>query len=1120
MKSVDFFFPAGETTFLVGKSGSGKSTVTNLLLRYYQPSSGTLTIDGVPVQETSVSWLRDNITLVQQQSNLFNESIFRNIAFGRRRHEVVTEADILRAAEISFLQQVIADLPDGIDTIVGHGGSTLSGGQRQRVALARARLRDTPVLILDEATSALDQTSRVLVMDAIRSWRQGKTTIVITHDVSQVKDNDYVYLFGHAEVVEEGYRRNLVAQEGSIFRSFVSAQDSDQEGPRDEEQEEYHRRGSDATVSTLASDDSLPFEPAKPTYLSRFLGLDEEPAIRRSTSHRLSLGVGTTYANSMITDGLWKSPGMTPKMTPKATPKPTWKGWASTLSPSDNDAADDTAFGKSTPQVDTPEPATSGTFGAPTVNRRFSWVAFDYGNSADVAIPAAYTPKRYSATFSGEPAHEGANYQYSPRHSSIYQGLDMDELPGRDVDDPSDDFAPEALSQTFTTGQHSQAPLAEHPPPQPQRRRQVASIAQILGTVWPSLSRKYRIKLAVAFACAVGSAVATPAFSFVLSKLLTSYSLTTGRSAAARDYSLAVLGLAIFNGIMLFTMQYFLETCGQAWVDSLRKEALKRILAQPKSWFDKEKNNASRITECLDRNAEEMRNLVGRFAGYVVSALVMVTVSITWALVACWQLTLVGLATMPAVYLCTRVFDFISAKWERKGNNAATSVASIFTETFTSLRVVRAYVLENYFKQKHAKAYNEALLIGIKRASWTGVFFGLTDSISLFVTALIFWYAATILRQGGWALGDVLQSTSLLLFGIGNANNIVAFVPQINSSRVTATYMLYLANLPMNSSHEDHGQVILETPLPIRFDRVSFTYPSRPDAQVLKDVSIDFEAGSCTAIVGSSGSGKSTIANLLLALYPPQSPTKGTSTGLTFAGVSVLDCSISSLRSQTAIVSQTPILFPATIEENIRYGLSPSSPLSNQSNIEAAATEAGIHEFITSLPHGYSTVVGEGGQGLSGGQAQRISIARALVRRPRILILDEATSALDPESSEQICETISKLVRRAPSKNKRYSHLVKDEGMGEMAVVIITHNVDMMRVAETIVVLDKGTVVEVGGFQELIRRRGNFAALVASEMPANAKAKGVELGVARAVTLGKPGGHRRMVSKVEEGEEY
>lgn len=211
----------------------------------------------------------------------------------------------------------------------------------------------------------------------------------------------------------------------------------------------------------------------------------------------------------------------------------------------------------------------------------------------------------------------------------------------------------------------------------------------------------------------------------------------------------------------------------------------------------------------------------------------------------------------------------------------------------------------------------------------------------------------------------------------------------------------------------------------------------------------------CTAIVGRSGSGKSTIASLLLALYASPESRSGEPT-ITLGGEDISRLHVPTLRSQIAIVSQQPTIFPGTIYANVRYGIDLQSPFTSIESVRAAARAAGIDDFITSLPRGYWTVIGDGGIGLSGGQKQRIVIARALLRHPQILILDEATSGLDPAGAEIVRQTIQTLV----------------SVRSDLTVIIITHAKEMIEIADHIIVLDQGVVVEDGSYQVLAQRVG------------------------------------------------
>lgn len=665
LTSATFFFPAGETTFVIGKSGSGKSTLGNLLMQFYAPRLGDISIDGNSLSTLDISWLRNNITLVQQQSVLFNETIFKNIAFGRKDHGRVRKKEVEKSIEIALLQHTIMDLPDGLDTLVGSGGNSMSGGQRQRVAIARARLRDTPILILDEATSALDPMTRSLVMDAIREWRTGRTTIIITHDISQILKDDYVYVLSKGVIVQEGYRYALERSDGGPFKSFLPrklgtwiSQPEPKEVPISCTRSIESTRSSSRT--SVISHDSMDFsfEP-RLRFIPSVFGATEEGTRRPSlgAQRRASFGL-ISPLSPMIYAG-----GMT-----------------------------------------------------------------SHGRSSVLNVSR----------------HTGPIRTLEPALLSPNREMEMVELTGRTA----------ALKRSNTARQVHQVPETSPPGPTrvarqgrikailPKRKREltkaekdrrISPISKILATVWPTLPWPKRVFLVFGFVCAFIHAAATPTFSWVFSKLLATFFVPDGRSEAL-TWSLSVLGVAVGDALASYLMHYLLEVCGQAWVDTLRIEALKRILDQPRAWFDRDKNSISRLTECLDRNAEEMRNLLGRFAGFVFVAVTMMLMAVIWSLALSWKLTLVGLASAPLLYALTRGFEAVSGNWEGKSNDAGEAASSIFTETFINIRTVRALTLEGYFHKKYAKATNKAIKVGLRRSALSGLFFGLSDSGIIFVT--------------------------------------------------------------------------------------------------------------------------------------------------------------------------------------------------------------------------------------------------------------------------------------------------------------------------------------------------------------------------------------------------
>ncbi|XP_014557496.1 hypothetical protein COCVIDRAFT_96814 [Bipolaris victoriae FI3] len=890
IRDISLFMPAGETTFVIGRSGSGKSTLGQLLVRFYHPSSGQILLDGVPVEQLDIQWLRKNITLVEQHSVLFNDTIHGNIALGKTG-ETLHMQDILDAVRFAKLDLVVKGLSDGLNTEIGLKGDSMSGGQRQRLALARAKIRDSSVLILDESTSGLDCATRAGIYEAIREWRKGKTTIIFTHDISQIRSDDFLYLLGDGRVVQKGYRKELEAQ-GGLFQTFIESH---------EEQEEHH-----------------------------FSDADDDGCAEYDTKTSRSPRYGTQTIQHSFT------------------------GWRSS--------------------------------------------------------------------------------QGSTRHKSL---PDAGSFLTKEIDLGSGDN---------TSGK-------------PPSSTDSLSIEEILASVWPAITWRSRILIFGALMCTIIHSVCTPVFAWVFARLLGTFQESASQSHnKARDYALAILGIATADGLSKYFMFFLSDVVAQAWSLSLKREALRRILLQPREFFDKEENSTSRLTETLDYFAEEARNLPGRFACIFLAMVLMVSISISWSMAISWKLALVALATGPILFTITKCNNMVSNHWEKLSSEAEDKVGEVLHETFVNIKTVRCLGLESHFRKKYRYATTEAVKLGMKRALYSGSIFGLAFTGVIFVAILLYWYGALLMSRNEYTANKVMECFLILMLSVNYISSLAQYITQINISRDASTRLLRLARLPTDS-HEAAGNLPIQSITDISFKNVNFTYPSRKDTRIIHNLTFSIPHGTCTAIVGSSGSGKSTIGSLLLKLYQPDTDNTTPKNGLWFSSQNISTLSTPSLRSRIALVPQSPVLFPGTIAQNITYGLSPSAAETSPASIRAAAHAAGLSDFIDSLANGYNTLVGTGGTTLSGGQTQRLAIARALVRNPDVLILDEATSALDVSSMNVIRETVVRLVGRKRRKC--------------MTVVVITHAREMMAVADHVVVMEQGRVVEQGSFQELKRKRGS-----------------------------------------------
>jgi ATP-binding cassette subfamily B (MDR/TAP) protein 1 len=1014
LRGASLFFAAGDITFVIGKSGSGKSTIGQLLMQFYRPSKGEISLDDHLLSLIDPHWVRANLLLVEQQSVLFNTTLRENIALGGKHSKEVTHEDIQNAVEFASILTAIDAMPNGFDTVVGSKGGALSGGQRQRVALARAKLRDPPVLILDESMSALDHINRLAVMAEVRKWRAGKTTIIITHDVSQILPNDYLYIMKDGRVVQEGFRKTLAKAKG-YFQDFLTSEEpGESSGARldkslpptpvdeDEEDEDYSSIPHplmDSTSSTYSADDPL----------QQFF---------ENTRNRASVVIPSVFTQRI---------GAAPTRDSMRMPQVVAPFWS--LLP-----------GNILPVMEFNESRRSSLYQIPSESM--------YSQS-DVPIATTQhvdpTRRRMSNTTTSPLSRLSLSSTKRSKVLSIQQTLT--ELP------------PVAITSKEDSGP---APVTS---PRNQKNTIYYTTMRILMTVWPSLSFLQRFALISGFVAVFGYAASTPLFAYVFSKLLATFANPHDRKEKALVYSLGILGIAVADAITIFISLSHLQHLAQVWVNKVRLRALDRVLDQPREFFDCEDNSVSRMAECLDHHAEEMQHILGRFVGNILTVIVMVTMAVTWSLVSCWKLTLVLIACTPILFVVTSGLSAVSGAMEKDSTNSSEYAGSIFTETFTNIKTVRCLTLESYFRNKHRNAAADVLKAGVPKGIYVGAFYGLSQSVLLFIIALVFHYGGILLSSHQFGLGDILQVFTLLLLSISNATMILASIPQLSTSREAAARLLRLADLS-TTSHEQSGSTMVPFIGDIAFQDVEFRYPIRPDACVLNGVNLTIPSGSCVAFVGTSGSGKSTIAALLLKLYT----TGGHAPSITLSSRDIQKIDTQSLRNLITIVPQTPTLFPISISANIVYGLQKGHPLNTAANVHSAAVAAGIHDFISSLPQGYDTIIGEGGMGLSGGQAQRIAIARALARRPNVLILDEATSALDVQSANVVRGSIKRLLEE----DRRQSSC-------GMTVIIITHSKDMMQIADRIIMMDEGVVVEEGGYEELLSRNGEFASLLRGE---------------------------------------
>ncbi|EIN09552.1 P-loop containing nucleoside triphosphate hydrolase protein [Punctularia strigosozonata HHB-11173 SS5] len=975
LHDVSIYIPARETTFIVGGSGSGKSTIAQLLLRMYTPQSGSVSLDEQDMRYLDDVWAREHVAAVSQAAAVFEGSIRENIALGKAGRGEATMAEVEDACRMALLEEFVRDLPEGYETRVGNGGTALSGGQKQRLAIARARLRDPTVLILDEATSALDAMSRVLVFEAIKAWRRNKTTIVITHDISQILMDDFVYVLKDGHLVQQGYRADLEKYEGE-FQSLLQTQEVTGGFMPVMLLEEVEEK---QVAEVQAAFDDVLEEETK----------DEEKLIKHHSIMPLrpltTINL-TSFATFKVAEEIPEVPKKTIDVIVPSFPAPA-------LAP--DFVKRPTSF----------SPASSNflAFARPSI----------YIEDDDEFEMEKHAVKRTGTVVS---ERRGPQQVKSPRKR--WDNPPLPELASVEVDVPLRGVEKEDVQMTLSR------------------------IAQV---VWWTIPHKPLLLLGLAL-CLVNGAM-TPIFSFLLSKLMFEVSIGAKNIATVNTYGGIVLAVTALDGVVIAVKYVILEGLAMSWVNSLRQSSYARALAQDKKWFDKPENAPVRLVQILIKDGDDARALIATVVGQILVVATMMSVGLIWAVAMGWQLTLVGLAIAPVFVGCMAVQARLVAKCELRNKRAKEDVAKVYYDAISNIRGIRAMAFENAFQSRFDSAASTALSAGVRGAFFEGCSMGVSSALIYLAEALLFYVGAVLIANGTYNYLRMVETLNLIVFSVTIGGQMMAFGDKIAKSLQATRDFHRLLELDTESD-ESMGTLLPPIRGPITLSNISFSYPERSDAPVLRDMNLHIKEDECVAIVGASGCGKSTVAALLQRLYEPDSG------DISVGPYKLQGTNVGHLRNHISVVSQNPNLFDASVAENIAYGNESISPY----DIRCAAEAANVHDFILSLPKGYDTAVGENAALISGGQAQRIQIARALARPSSILILDECTSALDSENQRAVMDAV------------RHAKVGR-------TTLIITHKLPLMKMCDRIVVLKDGRIAEEGSYEQLMERHGAFTQL-------------------------------------------
>ncbi|GGG58714.1 ABC transporter ATP-binding protein [Paenibacillus radicis (ex Gao et al. 2016)] len=507
--------------------------------------------------------------------------------------------------------------------------------------------------------------------------------------------------------------------------------------------------------------------------------------------------------------------------------------------------------------------------------------------------------------------------------------------------------------------------------------------------------------------------------------------------------ALTVVAVVAFKGFMQFLHGFFGGRLGNRVALRLRNACYDKLQTLSFQYYDKAKTGdlMSRLTADL----EAIRNFIGFGFAQILNVVLMVLFGGAMMMSIHWQLTLITLVTIPLLAFSAIRFEKNIHPAFREMRKAMSNLTTAVQENITGVRTVKSFAREPHEVTKFA-VRNEAYKTNqIGAATIWAKFFPYMELFANLSVVILLIVGGSYVMRGDLKLGELVAFFSLIWYIIGPMWGIGFHINNYTQSKASGERVLGLLNEHVHVKNIEHP-IVLESEAVkghVRFDRVTFNYPDKSPA--LTDVSIDAPAGSVIGLLGATGSGKSTIIQLLMRAYNVKNGT------ITLDGIDIRNMDTESLRSQIAPVFQETFLFSASIRANIAYGVRDVT----EEQIIKAAKMAKAHDFIMELPLGYDTIVGERGMGLSGGQKQRIAIARALIKNPRILILDDATSAVDMETEHEIQAGFKELM----------------EGR---TTFIIAHRISSLRHADEIIVLDEGHIVQRGTHEQLLKQAGPY----------------------------------------------
>jgi len=577
----------------------------------------------------------------------------------------------------------------------------------------------------------------------------------------------------------------------------------------------------------------------------------------------------------------------------------------------------------------------------------------------------------------------------------------------------------------------------------------------VLQFMWPFV-RPYWRRIAVAMLGLAVAAAAVLAIGEGLKRVI-DRGFAAGSSAEIDKILVVMVALALAQGIGIYVRFSNIAWVNNRVVNDIRQRIYAHLLTLSPAFFERERvgdvlsrlTNDTQVLEGVVSNAFSwaLRNLV-----MMLGALIMLALTSPKLLV--YVLVGTPLVIAPVVLLGRRVRNLAKQSQDRLADAMARG-----DETIHAVRTVQAYAREGFERQRFSDRINAVFSNAAARERTSAMLSAIVVVLAFTGVSVILWIGGHDVLAGRMTAG---QLSAFIFYAVMVATAVGAISEVFGQLKRAAGASERIRELLATPTEIAAPATPLALPAPrgeVTFDNVTFSYPTRPQVEALKDFSLAVKPGEVVALVGPSGAGKSTVFQLLLRFYDPKAG------AVSVDGVNVKAADLNALRERFALVSQEPVIFSGSVTDNVRYG----NPNASDADVRAACDAAHVTEFASALPNGFDTELGERGVRLSGGQRQRVAIARAILANRPILLLDEATSALDAESEALVTDAIEKLAR--PSGGDRVR-----------TTLIIAHRLSTVQNADRIIVIDEGRVMAQGTHAELMNNSPLYSRLASLQL--------------------------------------